>query len=457
MFRPRQGLAEAMDVVIVGANDTAEQIAEALHYAHNVTVLAANEEAASAFEAMDVRFVQGNGADPENLRDAGADQADAVIACTVNDDVNVLACLAAKGLGTKRTMAFVTRERYVHAFSREGAMESVNLMIDRILWPQRTLANQIVDIVRVPRALDSAFFANGSVKLLEYKLEPNDPFHSKRIADIHLPQSVLVAGAIQEEAFVVPSGQTVLRTGDRVIFMGTAQSMRHLEAMFAPKKRTMNVTLVGGGNVGFMVAEQLQGERANITIIEADDARCNTLAKGLPKVTILKGDGTDVDLLEQERIEDADVLVAITNDDAKNLLTSLLAKELGIPKVITRVSKAGNRRLFARLGIDSPLAAYSVAVQEVLNWLHLNDVDHLASIEGHADVLELTYPHQCQAGKISDLGTPPDSLIGAIVRKNRVIIPTGETTIQHGDQLFVVTTPDNVEAVHAWLEPKMLV
>lgn len=443
-----------MDIVIVGANDTAEQIAEALYYAHNVTVLSGNEDAVSAFDAMDVRFVKGNGADPEDLRDAGVEHADALIACTVNDDINVLACLAAKGLGAKRTMAFVTRERYVHAFAREGAMERVNLMIDRILWPQRTLANQIVDIVRVPRALDSAFFAAGAVKLLEYKLEPHDPFHGKRVADIHLPSSVLVAGAIQNETFVVPSGQTILHPGDRVIFMGTAQSMRRLEAMFAPKKRTMNVTLVGGGNVGFMVAEQLQEERANITIIETNEDRCETLAKGLPKVTVLKGDGTDVDLLEQERIEDADVLVAITNDDAKNLLTSLLAKEMGIPKVITRVSKAGNRRLFTRLGIDSPLAAYSVAVQEVLNWLHLDNVDHLASIEGRVDVLELTYPRQCPVGKISTLNMPANSLIGAIVRKSRVIIPSGDTTIQHDDQLFVLSTPDNVASVHAWLEPQ---
>ncbi|MEM6428013.1 MAG: Trk system potassium transporter TrkA [Deinococcota bacterium] len=445
-----------MNIIIVGANDTAEQIADALYHGHNVTILDNDPVAVEAFEAMDVQVMIGNGADPKALREAGADKANALIACTMNDDVNVLSCLAAKGLGSEQTMAFVTRERYIEAFAQEGPMESVALVIDRILWPQRTLANQIVDIVQVPRALDSALFANGKIKLLEYRLEAHDPLTDIPLSELSLPQSVLVAGTIQDDHFVVPSGQTVLNEGDRVIFMGTAQSMRQIEVMFAPKKRSINVTLVGGGNVGSMVAKQLQAGRTNITIIEADEARAETLAEGLPKVTVLKGDGTDLDLLEQERMEDSDVLVAITDDDAKNLLVSLLAKELGIPKVITRVSNAGNRRVFQRLGIDSPLAAYTVAVQEVLNWLHLHDVDHLASIEGRADVLELVYPHECQTGKLSDLGTPPNSLIGAIVRKNKVIIPKGETRILHGDQLYIVTTPDNVEAVHAWLEPKQL-
>ncbi|MEM7736444.1 MAG: Trk system potassium transporter TrkA [Deinococcota bacterium] len=445
-----------MNIIIVGANDTAEQIADALYHGHNVTILDNDPAAIQAFESMDVQVVIGNGADPKALREAGADKANALIACTMNDDVNVLSCLAAEGLGTQQTMAFVTRERYIEAFAQEGPMESVGLVIDRILWPQRTLANQIVDIVQVPRALDSALFATGKVKLLEYRLEADDPLTDTPLSELSLPPSVLVAGTIQDDHFVVPSGQTVLHEDDRVIFMGTTHSMRQIEVMFAPKKRSMNVTLVGGGNVGFMVAEQLQAGRTNITIIEADETRCEVLAEGLPKVTVLKGDGTDLDLLEQERMEDSDVLVAITDDDAKNLLVSLLAKELGIPKVITRVSSAGNRRLFQRLGIDSPLAAYTVAVQEVLNWLHLHDVDHLASIEGRADVLELVYPHECQTGKLSDLGTPPNSLIGAVVRKNKVLIPTGDTRILHGDQLYIVTTPDNVDAVHDWLEPKQL-
>lgn len=441
-----------MNVVIAGGGEIGTQIADALQRSHGVTVIDLDPERGRAFETMDVRFLRGNGADPEDLRRAEVGRADAFIACTESDDINVLACLAAKGLGAKETMAFVTRQRYVSAFAQQGAMESVGLVIDRVLWPQRTLANQIVDIIRVPRALDSSFFAGGRIKLLEYKLEEGDPYTGQPLAEIDLPRSVLVVGSIRGESFVVPSGQTVLCPGDKVVFMGITQSMRAVEGRFAPRKRGLRVVVIGGGNVGFMVAEQLQHDRASVTLIEHDEARCRKLAEWLPKVLVLLGDGSDLELLEQERVEDADVLVAVTDDDAKNLLVSLLGKNLGIPKIITRVGRSRNRVLFERVGIDTALAPRTAAVQEVLNWLHLDEVDHLASIEGRAEVMEVVYPEESGPGLLRDLGAPPKSLIGALVRGNQVIIPHGDTQIRPGDHLFMVTTPDNVSAVERWLE-----
>lgn len=446
-----------MNVVIIGGGEIGSLITESLHRSHNVTILDRDESREQNFDSMDVRFAVGNGADPKDLQAVGTAEADAFIACTTSDDVNVLACLAAKGLGAKETMAFVTRQRYLDAFSHDGPMESVGLVIDRVLWPQRTLAHQIVDIIRVPRALDSTFFAGGRLKLLEYKLEESDPFVGRPLSEVDLPDSVLVVGSIRGESFIIPTGQTYLCPGDKVIFMGTAQSMREIERRFAPRKRSLNVVVIGGGNVGFMVAERLQQDRVNITIIEKNEQRCEELAEFFPKILVLQGDGSDLELLEQERVEDADVLVAVTDDDGKNLLVSLLAKHLKIPKVITRVGRARNRRLFERVDIDIALTPRTAAVQEVLNWLKLDEVDHLASIEDRAEVMEVTYPYACEVGRIRELGAPPKSLIGAILRKDKVIIPHGDTTIQHGDHLFVVTTPDNVVAVENWLEQHQVV
>lgn len=443
--------AGSVYVVIVGGGEIGTQIAEALQHSHDVAVLDLDEVRLKTFDTMDIRFVLGNGADPKDLREAGTHRADAFIACTTNDDINVLACLAAKGLGAKETMALVTRQRYVDAFADHGPMESVGLIIDRVLWPQKLLADQIVDIVRTPRAIDSASFASGRIKLLEYKLEESDPFLAKPLAELRLPPSVLLVGVIRGESFVIPSGSTVLSPGDKIIFMGTTNSMRQLEAQFAPKKRNLNVTIIGGGNVGFMVAEQLQA-KAHVTLIEQSEERCEKLAKWLPKVLVLHGDGTDLDLLEQERIEDADALLAVTDDDGKNLLVSLLGKQLGVPKVITRVGHARNRRTFERVGIDTALAPRTVAVQEVLNWLKLDGVDHLASIEDRAEVIEATYPYSRPNMALKDVTLPAQTLVGAILRKQQVIIPTGDTTVQHGDHLFLVTVPEQVETVHRWLE-----
>ncbi len=446
----------SMNVVIVGGGEIGANIAEALHKTHNVTVIDTDAERERAFETMDVQFLRGNGADPEDLRKAEVAKAKAFIACTTNDDINVLSCLAAKGLGAQETMAFVTRQRYMDAFADHGAMETIGLVIDRVLWPQRTLAHQIVDIIRIPRALDSSFFAGRRLKMVEYRLEQGDPFIGKPLAEVTLPNSVLVVGSIRGEGFIIPTGTTVLCPDDKVVFMGTAQSIRSLESKFSPRKRSLNILIIGGGNVGFMVAEQLQHDNVNLTLIEHDEARCAKLAEWLPKALVMQGDGSDLELLEQERAEDADVLVAVTNDDAKNLLVSLLAKNFNIPKIITRVGRTRNRLLFERAGIDIALTPRTAALQEVLNWLKLDTVEHLASIEGRAEVMEVTYPYQAKVGPIRELGAPPQSLIGAIQRKNTVIIPDGNTSIQHADHLFIVTTPDNVPAVERWVEQKKL-
>jgi trk system potassium uptake protein len=441
-----------VNVIVIGGGEIGAQISEALHRSHNVTVMDVDEGRAEAFEQLDVRFMRGNGADPDDLRAAGAPSADAFVACTRNDDINVLACLAAKGLGAKETMAFVTRQRYVDAFRQRGAMESIGLSIDRILWPQRTLAHQIVEIVRVPRALDTATFANGRIKMVEYRLVEGDPFLGSTLHDASLPDGVLVVGLVRAEEFHVPSGATTLLEGDKVVFMGTNEAVRRLEARFAPARRKQRVAIVGGGNVGFMVAEELSEGRIDLTIIESDEERAEKLAIHLPKALVLRGDGTDLELLEQERIEDADVIVAVTSDDATNLLISLLGKQLGIPKVITRVGRARNRRLFERVGIEAPLTPRTAAVQEVLNWLKLDEVDHLASIEDRAEVMEVTFPLDARPGEVRQLGAPRHSLIGAIVRKNRAFVPHGDTTIQPGDHLFLITTPDNIPTVEGWLE-----
>lgn len=445
-------MSAALDLLIVGGGEIGYLIAEALHRSHNVTVMELDPDREAAFEALDVRFLQGSGSDPEDLRAAGVAEAEAFIACTINDDVNVLACLAAKGLGAKETMAFVTRQRYVDAFAKAGAFRGLGLGIDRVLWPQRTLAFQIADIVRVPRAVDSAEFADGRITMLEYRLTGSDPYLGVPLASAGIPAGVLAVGAIRDSGFLIPSGDTVLSAGDKVVFMGSRERMRRLREHFAPRQRSFNVVIVGGGNVGFMVAQQLAGGGANLTIIEVNEERCEKLARWLPHALVLRGDGTDLELLEQERIEDADVMVAVTDDDGKNLLVSLLSKHLGIPKVITRVGRARNRRLFERVGIDVPLTPRSAAVQEVLNWLRFDEVEHLASIEDRAEVVEVTLPDNLDGGVVQELGSPPNSLIGFLQRGALVEVPHGDTRIEPGDHLFIVTTPDNVAAVNAWLE-----
>lgn len=443
-----------MRIVVVGAGEFGVQLAAALCRQHEVTVMDTDAEREGVMANLDLRFMRGNGADPDDLRAAGADRCDVFVACTMNDDINVLACLAAKGLGSRRTMAFITRKRYVEAFRPRGAMASIGLTIDHLIWPQRTLARQIADIVRVPRAVDTASFADGRLRLIEYRLEPGDPFEGLSLAEAEVPDGVLVVGLVHGEVFTIPTGASVPHVGDKVVFMGSSEAIRRLETRFAPAPGwRQRVAVVGGGNVGYMVTERLLELGAELTVIERDAERAESLARYLPKALVLRGDGSDLELLEQERLDEVDTMVAVTTDDATNLLVSLLAKQLGVPKVITRVGQARNRRLFERVGIDTILSSRTAALSEVLNWLEEDhDVDRLATIEDRAEIMEISYPYGAAARPVQALSIPAGSLIGAVLRKQRVLVPRGDTEIRPGDHLFMVTTSELVPAVEAWQE-----
>ncbi len=147
-------------------------------------------------------------------------------------------------------------------------------------------------------------------------------------------------------------------------------------------------------------------------------------------------------------------MVAVTDDDGNNLLIALISKQLGIPKVVTRVGRARNRKLFTRVGIDAPLTPRAAAVTEVLNWLKVDDVDHLASIDDRAEIMEIVYPADKPASRVVDMQTPDFILIGALQRDSNVIIPKGNTVVQPGDRLLLVTTSDRVDEVETWLEER---
>lgn len=444
-----------MNVLLIGGGEIAQLLCEELHHNHTITVLEMNEQRLQAFENYDVQALSGTGTDGDDLRRAGAGVADAVLSITGNDDVNILSALAAHGLGAKRTLALVSRNRYLHAFSRSGPLHEAGLKIDSIMWPQRSLAEQIADIVKTPRIVDHAELADGHLLLNEYEFRERDPYLGKPLTKVELPPGVLAAGLLRDDTFSIPVGETRFEPGDTVTFIGELAGMHELQERFVPRTGRLRVLLVGGGNVGFMVSEMLVRRGVDLAIIEVDPERAEHLAKHFPRALVLLGDGTDITMLEQEAVGDYDVVVAVTSDDATNLLISLLAKQLKVPKVITRVFSVPNRRLFRRVGIDAPIAARGAIVADILNWLDVDIGQHIASIDGFAEVVELEYPEGALADRIVDLATPTELLIVAVIRGDQVIVPNGQTKVKPGDTLLIVTTPEAMPDVEAWLESRV--
>ncbi|MEE8105375.1 MAG: Trk system potassium transporter TrkA [Planctomycetota bacterium] len=445
-----------MHIVIVSSGQIALQFAAELCGEHDVAVVHEGDEGRSTLEKLDVDLIDGAGNDPEVLTRAKTSKADYLIACCRSDEMNIMACVTARKLGKARTVCFVSKEEYVRTFSaesgdgREGAPE---FGIDHLVWPSQMLADKIEKILAVPGATDVGQFAHGQVSMLEYKLRPGVPIVDRPLAEIRsFPAGVLLAAVTRGDEWFVPRGHSILAEGDRVLFIGRTAAMRELAAWFAKhleEDSYGDIVVVGGGTVGYLLASQLENTpSARTKIIDIDSHRCRRIAQTLERTLVLVGDGSDIDLLESERVREARALVAVTDSDEKNLLCSLLARQLGVPKVITRVTTAANRRLFERVGIDVPISARGAATEAVLHMIRHGKLDLLASLGGgRGDMLEITLPNEFEPKPLKEIEMPPDSLVATLLRKREVLVPGGATLLGPGDHCLVICNAERVEEV----------
>jgi trk system potassium uptake protein TrkA len=442
-----------MRIVISGDGDIAQQLVRALHRRHDVVVIEDNSEEAERFDRLDVQMIHGNATHPEVLAESGVDAADAFVACGASDEMNIISAMTAKRMGAAHTTCFVSREAYVRSFAGITEVDG-SMMIDHIVWPQYMLAEEIARIVMVPRAVDVEVFAGGRIWFMEFKLEPDSRLIGA-LPKLDLPRGVLAVGLRQDEDFFVPSGATELAAGDRVAFMGSRESLRTLEERFirppdSEPPRERDVVIIGGGTVGVTLAKRLQREKGHrLRIIETDKQRAEEIAAELQHTLVLRGDGTDIELLESEQVDRAHVVVSVTSNDEKNLLGSLLARQMGVRKIITRVNKRENVALFERVGIDAPLNPMVTALNVVLNSLQEGGHKLLATVEdGKAAILEMDVPSGFPPTEVKDLPRIPGSLIVAVTRGDRTIVPHGDDSIESGDRLLIFA----VESAHPELD-----
>jgi trk system potassium uptake protein TrkA len=431
-----------MRIVVVGGGEIGFALAQSLSSAHAVVIVDHARDVAARFERLDVQFVLGAGTSPDVLSRAGVRAADVVVACTALDEVNVVACAVARRLGSPRTFCFVSRDDFL---SLQDAHGLADLGIDRLVWPEAQLAADIERIIRAPGAIDAEAFADGAIRLLEYRLEPASGLPGRRVADLHLPHGSLIIAVRRGDTFFIPRGDSALAAGDRAVFMGTPDALTDVRRLLAggAESGRQRVTIIGGGDVGMRVAERLEAgaEPLGVTIIERDAARGELLAARLQRALVLQGDGTDLELLESEDIGRSDVLVSVIDNDERNLFASLLARQLGVRRIITRVGKRANLRLFERVGIDIAISARGAAVASVLHQIQGGPARLLAVIEqGAGRILEVDVPRGYPARALRELAPPRDSIVGAIVRGGAALVPRGDDAIQGGDRLIVFST-----------------
>jgi trk system potassium uptake protein TrkA len=441
-----------MRIVIVGGGQIGSSLARALAADHEVVVIDHNRAVADTFTTIDAELIVGSGTSEEILERAGIHDARFFVATTPLDEVNIVACAIANRMASPETICLVSRADFTPD-SRE-LQGLAQFGINRVLWPEAQLAADIEGVVTAPGAIDAEIFAGGRIRLLEYKLDAASKLITVPLGQLHLPRGSLIVAVKRGGSLFVPRGNTQLADGDKIILMGTPEAMRDVESLIHPTRGggSIEVTIIGGGDVGLQLAERLErSPHCHVRIMERDPARGEMLAARLKRALVLNGDGTDLEFLESENVGRSDVLVSVIDNDERNLLASLLGRQLGVPKIVTRVSRPTNLRLFERVGIDVALSARGAAVASIIHQITGGTSSLLAVVEhGEARVLELVVSPRFEPKPLKGIGAPADVIVGAILRGSQVIIPRGDDRVEPGDHIIVFSTKDAADRVQAY-------
>jgi trk system potassium uptake protein TrkA len=440
-----------MRIIIVGGGEVGYALARELSRDNSISVVDHEPDVAQRFKALDVEFLTGSGTSADVLARAGVAEADMLIACTGLDEVNMVACAIASRLGTPRTICFVSREEFAGRDSSSAAVRE-HFGIERIIWPEAQLAEEIERIIAAPGAIDAEVFAEGRIRLLEFRLEATSPLTAAPLSALHLPRSALIVAVKRRDAIEIPRGDTILSPGDKIFVMGTPDALDEVVPQIhrgAEARRGQVVTIIGGGDVGFRLAQRLESmPHVDVRIIESDEERGALLAASLRRSLVLHGDGTDLELLESEEIGRSDVLVSVIDNDERNLFASLLGRQLGVRRIITRVGRPANLRLFERVGIDVALSARGAAVNALVHQIQGGRAHLLAVLEeGQATIIEIEVPADFRPRALMEMQAPPRSIVGAILRGSAIVIPRGPDRVRPGDRLIVFAAADMVRAV----------
>ena len=439
-----------MRIVVVGAGRMGYSVAKLLaDGSYDVVVIEQDDECRQVIkDTLDVLTIKGNGCSPEVLGMPEVRNADVFVAVTESDEVNLVACRMAKAFGAKHTVARVRNEEYTDS---EPTLLNETLGVDLNLNPERITANEISHILMTPAALHVDDFADGKVRMFGARL-PNDfQFLGVPLKNVRFPDGILVAMIFRKHKIIIPHGDDILEPGDNVYFVGGKEVIRKFEGNFESRyDKLERVLLIGAGRAGRMLAKLLEKQGILVKVIEKDKERCRILSEQLNNGLVLCGDGTDIDLLMEEGITEADCVVCLTDDDKLNLLLALLSKHLGAQKTIARVDRNEYADLMAKVGVDITLSARLLSAAEVMRFIRQGGLVSVALLEGaKAEALELQVQAGCKVdGKaLVRAGLPRECLVCGIIHEGEASVPNGHSVLNTGDRVIVFAQTEVVQDV----------
>lgn len=448
---------ERKKVVIVGAGEVGFHLARRLTQENKeVTVIDLNPDRLKRItDNLDVQVVLGSGSSPAVLKEAGSEGTSVFLAVTSSDEVNIMACLFANVMAPKAIiLARLRNEEYAaypELFGQNG------LRISMMVSPEKEVVRTIDRLLSLPGSTEYAEFAEGRIRMVAYRLDENTCGKAiigqalmsfRQLAD---DDGIMVSAIARRDKLIIPTGQDLLHNGDVVYFVYRQSSQKSLLRLLGRTRAFFNtVCIVGGGTIGMLLARLYESKGMDVKLIDMDEQRCAQLATELDNTLVLHGDGTDKDLLLEENIQNADVLIAASSDEETNILTCLLAKSLGTRTTVARVNKPGYLSLVETIGIDHGVSPRQSAVNTLLNFIRQGKMLSSVAVGNEAaDVLEVIAQEGTPlVGKpLKDLALPKGALAVSMLRGTEVYIPNGNTVFQADDHVVILCARDVISAV----------
>jgi len=447
-------------ITIVGAGDVGFHIAKRLSDENqDVVVLDKNpEKIAQINENLDVQAMLGSGTSPQMLKDSGVTNARIIIAATDSDEANLIACMIARNLNP--VILKVARLRNQEYLKEEKLLGNEGLGIDQVINPELVMVETILNLMMFPGASEVIDFEDGRVKLVGVTIRNDSPFVGRRFRDISKGEGGLLVGAIvRGNQVLIPHGNDHIKADDLLYVVTIPDQLDKLfRKLYGRDRELKRVCIVGAGATGASLAAALDRSRISVKIIEKDSAICTNLAQNLDKVTVINGDGTNRDLLREENISEVDFIVAVTGDEESNVLMSLLAKTLGAKRAITRIDKLSYLPLVSIIGIDSVVSARLSAVRAILQYIRRGKVLSVVPLEGkRAQVIEAEALRTADIvdTPLSQVKFPKGAILGAIIRDDKIIIPSGDSVVREKDRLIIFALDKVITSLEKLLTVKL--
>ncbi|MGC6511391.1 MAG: Trk system potassium transporter TrkA [Parvibaculales bacterium] len=447
-----------MKIIVCGAGLVGFGIARHLAAEGNdVTVVDREAELIQRInDTLDVRAIQGHGAHPSVLDNAGARNADIIIAVTSSDEVNMVICQIAYSLfKVPKKIARIRDHKYLEK-EWAGIFSHDDLPVDEIISPEEEVAESVLQRLAIPGAYDSANFVGGKQKFLAMNLTENCPVVDtplNQLTELFSDLKAVVVGIKRNGKIIVPKNDHVMMIGDDVFLVTDEQDAERTMTIFGhEEKEAAKIILVGAGNVGSYVARKLEqrGSTYSVRVIENDRERAKIVADELDRTIVLQGNGLESELLYEAGVRDAGLLVALTNDDQVNILVSLLARNEGCERALCLINDTTFLPISKTIGLDAAINPRSTTVSSVLSHIRRGRVKNVHTVDdGAAEVIEAEVADNSPlvGKKIRQLDLRDNVRIGSIYRNGETVVPRGNTEIKSDDRIVVFAMTESVDEV----------